>query len=178
HVLPSPRVLIGSSCVILVTVTVTGSPSGSVTPRIEIPTYLWFGGHSTAGEAVAALQFGGLFVTTLIVIEHSDCAPQLSVALKVTTWGPLSASAGVQVKSEQTGLPTAGSNGVMLAPEGRPPVLRLTWPPSGSLVHTVNDTGVPAATVFVDPHAGVGATNVGAELVVSHGDRKMRKSTA
>ena len=62
--LASPRVFVGSSWVMPVTVIVTGSPSGSVTPRIEIAWYLWFGGHSTASEATAPLQSGARLLVT------------------------------------------------------------------------------------------------------------------
>src|SRR3989442_16784 len=45
-----------------VTVMVTGSPSGSVTPAMETSLNLWFGGHSWGGGAALAnapVQSGG-----------------------------------------------------------------------------------------------------------------------
>ncbi len=44
----------------LVAVMTTGSLSASVTPKIEIGTILWLGGHRSDGPAVAAEQSGGV----------------------------------------------------------------------------------------------------------------------
>src|SRR5215471_11175418 len=76
QVLPSPRVLSGSSWVIPVTVIVIGSPSGSVTPQIETGTYLWLGGHSVATHATALSHFGGR------LHSQSDCAVAIDEVLK------------------------------------------------------------------------------------------------
>src|SRR5437899_7794860 len=59
HVSPSPRPFSGSSWRIPVITTRMASPSGSVTPRTETVTYLWFGGQSSAGLTEAWLQSGG-----------------------------------------------------------------------------------------------------------------------
>src|SRR5207247_261698 len=58
HGLPTSSESIGSSWSMLVTVMVTGSPSGSATPTMETSTNLWFGGHSRRGSATAAVQSG------------------------------------------------------------------------------------------------------------------------
>src|SRR5262245_61456087 len=77
QVLPSPRVLSGSSWVIPVTVIVTGSPSGSVTPQTETGTYLWLGGHRLATHAAAWLQSGGR------LHSQSDWAVEIDEVLKL-----------------------------------------------------------------------------------------------
>jgi hypothetical protein len=46
----------------------TASPSGSVTLATDTSTNWWFGGQSTAGLAVTALQSGGRFPGMVVVV--------------------------------------------------------------------------------------------------------------
>src|SRR6266566_3297571 len=63
HGFPESSLLTGSSCVMPVTVIVTGSPSGSVTPPTDMSANTWFGGHSWGcggtGSGNAPVQSGG-----------------------------------------------------------------------------------------------------------------------
>src|SRR5262245_31217229 len=81
QVLPSPSVLVGSSCVIPVMVMVTGSPSGSVTPLMVTSTNWWFGCHCSATLGVAPEQSGGLFLHAIhsVVIFWKCLRPRASV---------------------------------------------------------------------------------------------------
>ena len=85
-----------------------------------------------------------------------------SVAVKVTTKAP--GVVGVKLNELLTGLPLAGSGGVMVAPGGRPTTLRVTTSPmSGSDAWILNVKSCPTLMVKVVPHAGVGGwSNTGA----------------
>src|SRR5205823_4591214 len=107
HVSPSPRPLIGSSCRIPVTTMRRGSPSGSVMPRTDTVTYLWFGGQSSVGFTQAWLQSGGAShfpFQHALPLPHgvpsgaSDTVHPPVLALHAATW---QASGAVQV----TGFP-------------------------------------------------------------------------
>ena len=63
-VLPEPGDFVGSSCLMLVIVIVTGSPSGSVTPVMVTARILWFGGQSVPTLGSACEQSGGSFFGT------------------------------------------------------------------------------------------------------------------
>jgi hypothetical protein len=72
-----------------------------------------------------------------------------SVAEKLTTRGPLSATVGVHENTLETGLPVVGRPGVMLAPTGRPATLRVTvWPKSVADACTVKLTGLPSGLLI------------------------------
>jgi hypothetical protein len=68
HMFPVAAPLSGSSWLMLVIVSVTASPSGSVTPPTETPTNRWFGGESSFGLATAPLQSGGWFCRVVLVL--------------------------------------------------------------------------------------------------------------
>jgi hypothetical protein len=92
---------------------------------------------------------GGRLVITLIVMEHNDCCPVLSVAEKRTILEPDCAAVGVQLKVLLTpDPPVSGKAGLIVAPAGNPAVLRVTKAfASGSVPVSVNETDVPAGTV-------------------------------
>src|SRR5438046_2694519 len=62
----------GSSCVMPVMVTVSGSLSGSVRPRIDTATNAWLGGQSSAGFGRAPLQTGGALTRCRVVVVGSS----------------------------------------------------------------------------------------------------------
>ena len=86
---PDPFWSTGSFWNTLIAVIVTGSPSGSVTPEIEIGTIPWFGGHTLVGAAVAALQTGGLLAKGVMatpsgLIPTGTVATIVLVAVAIT----------------------------------------------------------------------------------------------
>src|SRR5437867_6176004 len=99
----------------------------------------------------------GGFDCTTIVRGHSADSPVLSVAVNVTTNVPTCADVGVHEKVLLTGLPLVGNGGDIVAPSGRPTTFRVTISPgSPSDAWTINFKMLPATTVSILPHVGVG----------------------
>ena len=86
-----------------------------------------------------------------------------SVAVKLTVAVPL--AVGVHANTLLTGLPEAGSEGVIVAPAGRPLTVNETLSPaSASDACIVKLVAIPTFASMVEPHTGVGETNEGAVL--------------
>src|SRR2546429_609809 len=76
HGLPTSSESIGSSRSMPVTGMVTGSPSGSATPAIEMSTNFWVGGPSPRGSASAAgaarVECGDVKLAVAVVVVVVD----------------------------------------------------------------------------------------------------------
>src|SRR5262245_56940922 len=140
-----------------VILTVSGSPSGSLSPPIAIGTNLWFGGQSSAGDGVAAEQTGARLMTIGQRKLSVPVRPSESFAVTVTSEPIGSSVTGVPVTITDAVLGPVAVAAPAVSPAGSPVTDTDIGSPSASVTTIATDTNV-----LIIVGATLGSVTIGA----------------